>query len=298
MSENTRRGAAPLLPPDAGRDRPLFAVAAILVFLACLSALGALGAWRAAEGWTDQLSAEMTVQILPEAGRDADTDAADAVARVQAVPGVIAARAASREEAEALLQPWIGEAGLPEDFPAPRIIAVRLDPGAPAEVETVRAALGDAEYEALVDGHRMWTDAVERAAAAVRYFALTLVVVLTIAAGAVVAFAARASLAARWDVADALHLVGAPDQYVAELFQQRFLSLGLKAGFAGAACAGLAALILAYVGGQAGALFFLPTLKLGWGALLIPPAAALASGLVAAFAARRAVFTALARRWE
>lgn len=298
MSETIKRAPAALLPADAGRDRPLFAVAAILVFLACLSALGALGAWRAAEGWTDQLRSEMTVQILPEAGRDADGDAADAARRAGAVAGVITARAASREEAERLLRPWLGEAGLPDDFPAPRLVTLRLDPGAPADPDAVRAALSDAEYDAIVDAHQIWTEAVERAAAAVRYFALTLVGVLTIAAAAVVAFAARASLAARWDVADALHLVGAPDRYVAELFQQRFLALGLKAGFAGAAGAGLAALILAYVGGQAGALFFLPTLRLGWGALLIPPTAALVSGLVAALAARSAVFTALAKRWD
>ena len=63
MSQDKSRSqrVAPLLPPDSGRDRPLFAVAAILVFLACLSAFGAAGAWRAADGWTDQLTAEITV---------------------------------------------------------------------------------------------------------------------------------------------------------------------------------------------------------------------------------------------
>jgi cell division transport system permease protein len=67
--------SAPLLPPDSGRDRPLFAVSAILVFLACLAALGAAGAWSAAEGWTTQLAEELTVQILPGEDRDADADA-------------------------------------------------------------------------------------------------------------------------------------------------------------------------------------------------------------------------------
>ena len=292
-----RQTSAPLLPPDAGRDRPLFIVASILVFLACLAALGALGAWRAAEGWTDQLAREMTVQVLPARNRDVDADARNAAARLSALAGVEAAVARSRGEAEALLAPWIGEAGLPEDFPAPRLVEVRLSASEPADADELRAALSDARYETIVDAHEIWADAVARAAAAVRYFALGLVVLLTLAAAAVIAFAARASLAARWDVADALHMVGAPDLYIAKLFQRRFLGLGLKAGLLGAAGAGAAALALAYAGGQAGALFFLPTLELGWSALFIPPLGALASALVAAVSARRAVSRALSRRW-
>ncbi|MFW5661166.1 MAG: hypothetical protein ACOC05_07240, partial [Oceanicaulis sp.] len=140
--------------------------------------------------------------------------------------------------------------------------------------------------------------AVRRAAAAVRYFALGLVVLLTLAAAAVIAFAARASLAARWDVAEALHLVGAPDRYVTALFQSRFFWLGLKAGLAGAVLAALAAAGLAYAGGAAGTVFFLPSLELGWSVAAIPAAAALVSAAIAALSARFAVAAELKARWS
>lgn len=289
--------SAPLLPADAGRDRPLFAVAAILVFLACLAALGAAGAWRASEGWTAQLTDEITLQIMPGEGRDVDADAAEAGAAIATLPGVIEVDVRSRAEAEALLEPWLGTGGLPEDLPVPRLIAVRIDPENPPAPGAFEALLADAPYEVIVDRHGRWAQAVERAAAAVRYFALGLVLLLTVAAAAVVAFAARASLAARWDVAEALHLVGAKDSFIAGLFQRRFFFLGLKAGLLGAAGAAAAAWALAMAGGTAGALFFLPSLDLGWASLAIPPAAALLSGLIAALAARSAVDAALKTRW-
>lgn len=296
MSDGAVR-SAPLLPPDAGRDRPLFAVAAILVFLACLAALGAAGAWQASEGWTQQLTDEITVQILPGEGRDPDADAAEAGGRIANLPGVVAVDVRSRDQAEALLRPWLGSGGLPDDLPVPRLIAVTIDPENPPAPGAFEALLADAPYEVIVDRHGNWAAAVERAAAAVRYFALGLVALLTIAAAAVVAFAARASLAARWDVAEALHLVGARDRFIAGLFQRRFFFLGLKAGLVGAIGAALAAWALAVLGGTAGALFFLPSLELGWGAIAIPPAAALLSGLIAATAARTAVDSALKSRW-
>ncbi len=284
---------APLLPPDGGRDRPLFMVSAILVFLACLSALGALGAWRAADGWTAELAGEMTVQILPGESRDADADAREAAALIAELPGVARADARSREASEALLRPWLGSGTLPEDLPVPRLIAVRLEMDAPATAAAVEGALAGRPYAAIVDDHERWAEAVARASGAVRWFAVGLLFLVGTAAAAVIAFAARASLAARWDVAEALYLVGATDAFTAQLFERRFFALGLKAGLAGAVAAALAAAALAMAGGSGVSIFFLPTLSLGWAAALIPPAAAILSALISAFAARASVASAL-----
>ncbi len=294
--DKPRRPAA-LLPPDHARDRPLFAVAAILVFLASLAGFGAAGAWQAAEGWTAQLSSELTVQLIAEDARDADADAVDAAAQIARLPGVVSAAARSRADAEALLRPWLGGAGLPDDLPVPRLIAVRVDPDAPPAPGAIEALLRDNPYDIVVDDHARWEAAVQRTAGAVRYFALGLVAILALAAAAVIAFAARASLAARWDVAEALHLVGAPDRYVTGIFQRRFFFLGLKAGIAGAGLAALAGYGLAHGAGAAGAVFFLPVPALGWSAAAIAPGAALASALIAAGAARLAVTGELKARW-
>ena len=296
MSGKTR--SAPLLPPDSGRDRPLLAVAAILVFLASLAGIGAAGAWQAAEGWTAQLTDQITVQILPAQNRDADEDARAAAVEITRLPGVLSAEARGRAQSEDLLRPWLGEGVLPDDLPVPRLIAVRLEAETPLAPGAVEALLADAPYEAVVDDQERWERAVRRAAAAVRYFGLAVVALLTLAAAAVVAFAARASLVARWDVAEALHLVGAPDSYVTRLFQERFFMLGVKAGLIGAVLAGLAGLGLAALAGGAGAIFFLPRFELDWLTAAIPAAAALVSGLVAAVSARIAVAHELKARWS
>ncbi|KAA5803944.1 hypothetical protein F1654_09130 [Alkalicaulis satelles] len=296
-TQDKPRRTAPLLPPDHARDRPLFAVAAILVFLASLAALGAAGAWRASDGWTAQLAGELTVQLIAVDGRDADADAYLAAQQIARLPGVISADARSRADAEALLRPWLGPAGLPDDLPVPRLIAVRIDPENPPAPGAIETLLSDEPYEVAVDDHARWEAAVQQAAGAVRYFALALMGVLVLAAGAVITFAARASLAARWDVAEALHLVGAPDRYVTGIFQRRFFFLGLKAGLAGAVLAVGAGLALAEAGGAAGQAFFLPGLDIGWSAAAIPPVAALASALIAAGTARLAVGAELKARW-
>lgn len=296
-SQTTLTAPGALLPADGPRDRPLFAVAAILVFLACLAAFGAAGAWQAAGNWTRQLTNELTVQVLPDAGRDSDADAQDAAIRIARLPGVLSAEARDRAASERLLEPWLGTGELPEDLPVPRLIAVTLDPENPPASGAIETLLQEASYSVIVDDHDRWEAAVRSTASTVRFVALGLLALLTLAAAAVIAFAARASLAARWDVAEALHLVGANDSYITALFQARFFWLGLKAGLAGAVLAGLAAGGLAMMSGPSSALFFLPRLELSWSTAMIPPLFALVAGLISALAARLAVSAELRARW-
>ncbi|MFC4725552.1 cell division protein FtsX [Glycocaulis abyssi] len=291
------RRSAPLLPGEAGRDLPLLAVCAILVFLACLSVIGAAGAWRAAGGWSDQLVSEMTLQVLPADEGDGDAAARDAGALASGLPGVIDVEVRSRAASTALLRPWLGSTTLPDDFPLPRLVTLRIDPENRPASGAVEALFADAPYRVIVDDNRLWAGAIARASATVRYFAAGLVLLVCGAAAAVIVFAARAALSMRRDVAEALHLVGAPDSFIIALFQQRFFMLGLKAGAAGSLLALLAALCLNLAGGSAASLFFLPSLAPGWWIVIIVPVAALVSGLISAIAARLTVSAGLKARW-
>lgn len=295
MSRQRRPGA--LLPEEAGRDLPLLAVCAILVFLACLSVIGAVGAWRAASGWSGQLESEITLQVLPGEEGDGDAAAQEAGRLASGLPGVLHAEVRARAASEALLRPWLGNTQLPDDFPLPRLVTLQIDPESPPAEGALEALFADAPYRVILDDNRLWAGAIARASATVRYFALGLVVLMCAAAAAVIVFAARAALSMRRDIADALHLVGAPDPFIIALFQERFFMLGLKAGTAGAVFALLAALGLNYAGGTAGALFFLPSLAPGWGVVLVVPVAAFISGLIAGLAARLAVRAGLKARW-
>ena len=115
-------GAGALLPPDAGRDRPLFVVAAILVFLACIAALGARGAWQQAETWTSDLETSLTIQIRPVEGRDVEADVQQAAEIIGAIEGVDRAIAHDRAYAEALVAPWLGDGNIPDDLPLPLLV--------------------------------------------------------------------------------------------------------------------------------------------------------------------------------
>ncbi len=277
-----------LLPRDAGGEAWLASLIAVLCLIACLSAVGAVSADRAAHGWARELRSEATVQVRPRVGETGAEAAARAAQTLAGVEGVSEAEAMDRETAEALLRPWVGDAVLP-DLPIPFLVTVRLDRTAPASAVTLGRALAEAGLDATVDDHSLWRGEVERSAGLITLLAAAAFLLTAGAAGAAVAYATRAGMAAQAGVINTLSLNGASDGAIAGLYQRRYGLLAAGAGAMGAlvAMAGVAALRL--LGGAEGVT---PALPLAWSDLLILSPCPLLAATVALVAAR---FTALAR---
>ena len=281
------RGPA-LLSREAGGERWLMVVLAVLCFLASISAVGAVAADRAAHGWARQLRAEATVQVRPRVDETGPTAAARAAETLAGVAGVAEAEAMDRKAAEALLRPWVGEAALP-DLPLPYLVTVRLDPKNPASAPTLSRALAEAGLDATVDDHSLWRGEVERSAGVITALAGAAFLLIATATAAAIAYATRAGMAAQASVIETLSLNGASDGYVAGLFQRRFGGLAAAAGAMGAGAAALLLALLRLIGGEGGLTSALP---LAFNDLLILIACPLLAFGVALLAAR---FTALAK---
>jgi len=274
---------APFLPQEETRDGALVFVVAVLCFLACVTALGVIAADRAARGWSDQLSAEATVIVRPRPGETPDGAAAKAAEALAAVAGVTEARALEPQKAYDLVRPWLGDVADVEDLPVPRLVAVSLDGHRPATARALETALKNQNLDAIVDDHSLWLRDVQRAAGAARGMGTIIFLLIAGAAGAVVAFATRAGLAAQRDVVEVLHLAGAEDSFIARLFQLRFAKVAAVAGLIGAGGAALAGALLRLFGGSQG---LTPALPIAWTDLAAVLPCPLLAAAVAALAAR------------
>ncbi len=280
----------PLLPVGDGGGRALVFVVAVLCFLACLTVFAAIAGDRAAQGWRRDLSASATVQVRPSEGRTPSESAAVAAEALASVPGVVEAQQLDRAEAERLLEPWLGRGNIPDDLPMPLLVTVDLDPARPASADALRAALANAGVDADLDDHSRWMSEVEKAGLIVRAAALFACLLTGAAAGAVIAFATRAGLAARRDVVEVLHLSGAHDRFVAGLFQRRFAGMAAKAGVYGALAAVAIGAGVRLLSGEAG---FTPVLPLQWIDLLAALPCPILAALVASWSARRTALSIL-----
>jgi len=283
------RSSSPLLPREDAREAALFFVVCALCFLAALSGLVARSAYAAADSWTDRVTGQITVRV-----RGTDTQTQSAVEMAKATQGIIAARALTRDESVDLLRPWLGAAGVPDDLPLPHLIAAEAAPGAERAGEMLGQKLTEAGIDATVDDHVVWSADVKRATDSAGLVALIAVGLLGATAIAVIAFATHATLLARRDIVELLHLTGAKDGFISGLFERRFLMLGVQAGAVGALLAlGAAAFILFVVKQSDQQVWLLPQLSLSLADGLILGVAPLVAGMAAMIAAKVTVLRSL-----
>jgi cell division transport system permease protein len=274
--------AAPLLPREDAREAALFFVVCALCFLAAFSGLIARAAYAAADAWTSEVAGEITIRVR---GPEADTQrAVEIIAKTE---GIASAHALTREESEELLKPWLGAGGVPAGLNLPRLIAAE---GAAGAGDSVAAALKEANINATVDDHETWSADARRVTGTIGLVALSAVALLGATGIAVIAFATHATMLARRDIVELLHLSGARDDFIAGLFERRFLMLGVQAGALGALLAfGTAAFILFAVRQTDEQAWLLPQLSLSLADGLILGLSPLIAGAASMFAANLTV---------
>ena len=243
------RRETPIVPVDSIAGRALVAVIAIMTFLASLTVGAVVLVGAAANEWQSAVAREVTIQIRPTPGRDADTDVATAAAIAEGVAGIDEVKPYSKEESAALLEPWLGTGLSLDELPVPRLIVVKLASGRPPDLNPLRKALAERVPGASLDDHRGWIDRMRTMASTLVLLGVGVVGLVLLATVLSVMFATRGAMATNRPTVEVLHFVGAREAFIAGEFQRHFLFLGLKGGMIGGGAA-LAIFTLAHLVGD------------------------------------------------
>ncbi|WP_430396464.1 cell division protein FtsX [Ferrovibrio sp.] len=237
---------------------------AVMVFLAALALAGALALDGTVSSWRQGVSSRLTVQLADRPGGTAMAQRVEAaLAALRATPGVRRAEALGRNDVEALLRPWLGEAAAGAGLPLPGVIDVELDPAAALSVAALAAQLERAAPGARLDDPKPWLDQLVRLARLLQGLGLSIVLLVGLAMAAMVIFATRAGLAARRGTIELLHLIGAEDAYVARQFQRHVSRLAFLGGSGGWLAAALILLLIQLLAANVGS-GLLPGFSLAW----------------------------------
>ncbi|HVV94508.1 MAG TPA: ABC transporter permease [Hyphomicrobiales bacterium] len=245
------RGApAPIVPGGSLAGTALIVVIAIMAFLAAMTVGGLDLVRQATSDWNARVAREVTIQILPVAGRDTDAAVAAATAIAKATPGIGEVHPFSLDETRQLLAPWLGNAAL-TDLPVPRLISAAIASGAKPDLAALSSKLTSEVAGASLDDHRAWIDRLRAVGDTLVGIGAAVLALVVTATALSVLFATRGAMAGNRDIIEVLHLVGARDGFVARSFARRFFSFGLKGGLVGGGIAIVLFVLAAWLGGGA-----------------------------------------------
>jgi cell division transport system permease protein len=278
-----------------------------MVYLAALAVGSALVVDRLSAHWQSGLTGNLTVEV-PFTDDVSVTERSEVLDKVidllSATPGVAGTTLLDDREIARLLEPWLGPEASELDIPLPAMIAVTLREEADLDEAQLQRDLTAIQPGAKVDTHADWiADALEFLRGLKLLAALLTGLVLTATALTIV-FVTRTGLSIHRNVIEVVHLIGAPDAYIAGQFQAQSLRLGLLGGIVGTLLAagtivGADRLLQsagsfggATESGAADLALDLQLLPWQWGILALLP---VATALIAMLTARWTVLRSLAR---
>lgn len=237
----------PGLVPQASLSGPMPWVIAIMVALTVIAAAAGMALRNTAQATRAELAGGITVQIVEALPESRDRQAEAALARLRETPGITALRLVPPQEVDALVEPWLGDAGSAGGLiPVPALIDARLDGKATkARIAALQADLRRVAPAARVDAQSAWLAPVFDAIRSLQWLALALVGLLALAMAAAVLLAARNALGANRDTIEVVHLLGATDAQIARVFQR---SIGVDAAGGGAVGLALGVVVVLFLG--------------------------------------------------
>ncbi len=248
------RAATPIVPPGSVTGRSLTLVVAIMGFLASLTAGGVYLVFQAATVWTNNIAAEVTIQVQQKAGEAIDGKLGEIKNFLTAQNGIKRVVPYSREQSLKLVEPWIGRSDILRSFAIPRLIAVQVDRANPPELPTLKKVLEAKFPGVILDDHGLWRSEIRRLTHLLELGGIGMLILMAAATAAVIVAAATSALASNREIVAVLNFVGAEEKFIARQFETHFMKVGIKAGVLGAGVAGVFFGIMPYAtAGMSGA---------------------------------------------
>jgi cell division transport system permease protein len=207
-----------------------------MTYLCVIAVAAALTVDRVAERWREGLAGNLTVELpfAPDLETEKRAEQLDqAMEFVTDTPGITGATVLEDHEIAALLEPWLGPDATQLDVPLPTMIAVTRRTDATIDLAGLKARLEEIVPGAEVDDHGDWVADALGFLRSLQALAAALSALALGAAALTVIFVTRTGLATHRGVIEVVHLIGAPDRYIARQFQAQALRLGILGGIVG-----------------------------------------------------------------
>jgi cell division transport system permease protein len=272
-----------------------------MTYLCVIAVAAGLTVDRVAERWRQGLAGNLTVELPFPAELETEKRAEQldqAMELVADTPGVTGATVLEDQQIAALLEPWLGPDAGQLDVPLPTMIAVTRRTDAVIDLAGLKTKLRQIVPDAEVDDHGDWVADALGFLRSLQALAGALSALALAAAALTVIFVTRTGLATHRGVIEVVHLIGAPDRYIARQFQAQALKFGMLGGvvglgFGAATVLGIGRLIAYSLdAANPGLAFDFRLLPWQWVVLGALP---LVVALLAMFTARRTVMRSLAK---
>lgn len=212
----------------------------IAVFIFAITLAGVLSINSMLQNWNRSILGSFTVQIMPvndsnhaKAAAETLNNQTKTIEFLQKQEAVDIVTPLSDDQLQKLIRPWLGDGIELAKLPIPRLIDVKLKPGAELNYGKLAEQLAEVSPYASLDNHKLWLNKLINFADGLKMVALTILVLVLLVNSGAIFYSTQTSLGLHRYIIEILHLMGAKDTYIAQQYARRIAWLGLMGGIVG-----------------------------------------------------------------
>lgn len=193
-----------------------------------------------ADNWEKDIMGALTVQIIPVEDENKHIDQEKTLEQqnkvlqfMENVSGVKSVRVLSSEDIEKLMTPWLGNKVDISELPIPALLDVGLKDDGSINYDEVTRGLKQITPNASIDNHRLWLNRLLKFASSLKHTALLVLLMVAGICALSIYYSTRTSLWINRESLEILHVVGAPDKYIAKQYALNYAKIGFFSGIIG-----------------------------------------------------------------
>lgn len=185
------------------------------------------------EEWSSSLNGHMTVEF--QSNVDGTDEALTEKQReevfkiIKTTPGIKYVKQLHDSDILKVLEPWLKNASIPDDFPFPIIFDVESEQESKVDLLSLTEKLSKISNGVKIHDHANWYAPIFRISLGLFSFSVLLSVFVFITVCIAVVFITKKTLNAHKNVVRILQLIGASSRYIAAQFKMYYFDVGLKA---------------------------------------------------------------------
>lgn len=206
-----------------------------VIVLAIVMAVNAM-----ATNWENDIMGAITVQIIPVEDENKHIDTEKTLEQqnkvlqfMENVSGVKSVRILDSQDIEKLMTPWLGNKVDISELPIPALLDVGLKDDGSINYDEVTRGLKQITPNASIDNHRLWLNRLLKFAASLKHTAMLVLLMVAGICALSIYYSTRTSLWINKESLEILHVVGAPDKYIAKQYALNYAKIGFFSGILG-----------------------------------------------------------------
>ncbi len=270
----------------------LILLIALMTFLGVVALAGSFALGSIAHHWSSGLENKMTIEIPAEDAKghirswdDIQSLAGQAEARLKAQNFVREVKTLTRDDIQALIQPWLGDTKDFPEMPLPGLISVSFVMITPDLIAQMKTDLEQIIPNIVLDTHESWLADILKLTGALQLATLLVTLMIGITTITAIAGAVKARIAIHIKDVELLHLMGASDIYISRQFQRHAWILALQGALYGAFSGALILALIGFFSGNSGAAL-LPEFSINMLHVLTLACLPIAACIIAGFTAK------------